>query len=176
MSRIHDPSHTDEFAGRTFARAGCGSIAVARYETSALPFEAGAVGLDGVPALRLRSDRSQARGYGLLVAELESIPRSLRTLGRRLVEQFHDRPLALLGIRDGGREWRELLVVRPRLIEGGGGAVEVRKLTIDVEWPTAHDAEVVRGLAWDWRTSAARRSASTERSMWSASQGTSSRG
>ena len=119
------------------------------YEASALPFEAGAVGLDGAPALRLRSDRSQARGYGLLVAELDEAPRSLRTLGRRLVEQFHDHPLALIGIRNGGSEWREVLVVRPRLIEGGGGAVEVRKLTIDVRLPTAHDAEVVRGLGWD---------------------------
>ena len=101
-----------------------GLLRLLGYETSALPFEAGAVGLDGVPALRLRSDRSQARGYGLLVAELESIPRSLRTLGRRLVEQFHDRPLALpRQSANGGRQSGEqLLVVRPRLIEGGGGA------------------------------------------------------
>ncbi|MGH3991685.1 MAG: hypothetical protein ACRDSN_04375, partial [Pseudonocardiaceae bacterium] len=81
------------------------------YEANPLPYEANAIGLDGVSALRMRSDRSPARGYGLLIAELDEAPRSLRTLGRRLVEQFHDRPLALLGVRNGQREWSELLIV-----------------------------------------------------------------
>src|SRR5579875_1085983 len=84
------------------------------YEAQALPHDGAALGLDGAEALRLRSDRSQARGYGVLIAELDRAPRSLRTLGRRLVEQFHDRPLALIGVRDGRRDWREFLVVRPR--------------------------------------------------------------
>ncbi|HLI33302.1 MAG TPA: hypothetical protein VKU89_11305 [Solirubrobacteraceae bacterium] len=119
------------------------------YDAKPLPYDAGALGLDGTSALRLHSDRSRARGYGVLVAELERPPRSLRTLARRLVDDFHDRPLALIGIRNGGAEWSELLIVRPRLIAGGGGAVAVRKLTIDVGRPTAHDVEVVRGLEWD---------------------------
>lgn len=119
------------------------------YEAKPLPYEAEALGLGDAEALRLRSDRSPARGYGVIVAELDRAPRSLRQFGRRLIEQFHDRPLALLGIRNGGEEWSELMVVRPRLIEGGGGAVALRKLTIDVERPTAHDVEVMRGLAWD---------------------------
>ncbi len=85
----------------------------------------------------------------MLVAEIEETPRSLRTLGRRLVEQFHDRPLALLGVRNGASQWQQLIVVRPRLIAGGLGSVSVAKLTIDVERPTAHDAEVVSELAWD---------------------------
>jgi Eco57I restriction-modification methylase len=119
------------------------------YESRALPYDLRALGLDGAPALRLNSDRSPSRGYGVLVAELDRAPRSLRSFGRRLVEQFHDRPLAFVGVRNGGGDWRELLVLRPRLIEGGGGAVALRKLTIDVEHPTSHDAEVMRGLRWD---------------------------
>lgn len=119
------------------------------YEASPLPYEGSEVGLEGAEVLRLNSDRSPARGYGVLIADLEEAPRSLRSLGRKLVVQFHDQPLALLGIRNGGEEWEQLLVVRPRLIEGGAGAVAVRKLTIDVARPTAHDAEVVRNLRWD---------------------------
>src|SRR5450830_59891 len=118
------------------------------YDASPLPYDGSALGLGG-EALRLHSDRSPARGYGVLVAELEEMPRSLRTLGRRLVEQFHDRPLALLGVRDGSAEWQQVIVLRPRLIEGGSGSVSVAKLTIDVGRPTAHDAEVVSELAWD---------------------------
>lgn len=118
------------------------------YDASPLPYDGSALGLGG-EALRLHSDRSPARGYGVLVAELEEMPRSLRTLGRRLVEQFHDRPLALLGVRDGSAEWQQVIILRPRLIEGGSGSVSVAKLTIDVGRPTAHDAEVVSELAWD---------------------------
>lgn len=120
-----------------------------KYEAKALPYDAGDLGFEGAPAIRLRSDRSQARGYGVLVVELDQVPRSLRRFGRLLVERFHDRPLALIGVRDDGGEWKELMVVRPRLIVGGGGAVALSKLTIDVERPTAHDAEVMRGLVWD---------------------------
>jgi hypothetical protein len=118
------------------------------YEANPLPYDGSGVGLAG-ETVRLNSDRSPAKGYGLLISEIDAVPRSLRTLGRKLVEQFHDRPLALLGVRNGSEGWNELVVVRPRLIEGGGGSVSVAKLTIDVERPTAHDAEVVSGLGWD---------------------------
>ncbi len=118
------------------------------YEANPLPYDGSSIGLAG-ETVRLNSDRSPAKGYGLLISEIEAVPRSLRTLGRKLVEQFHDRPLALLGVPNGSGEWNELVVVRPRLIEGGGGSVSVAKLTIDVERPTAHDAEVVSGLGWD---------------------------
>jgi hypothetical protein len=133
---------------RSFERAE-ELLRLLKYEAKALPYEVEGLGLDGARAMRLRSDRSPARGYGVLVVELDQVPRSLRRFGRRLVEEFHDSPLALIGIRNGKSEWSELMVVRPRLIDGGGGAVALRKLTIDVERPTAHDAEVVRGLAWD---------------------------
>jgi Eco57I restriction-modification methylase len=118
------------------------------YDANPLPYDGSGVGLAG-ETVRLNSDRSPAKGYGLLISEIDTVPRSLRTLGRKLVEQFHDRPLALLGVRNGSVGWNELVVVRPRLIEGGGGSVSVAKLTIDVERPTAHDAEVVSGLGWD---------------------------
>ena len=124
------------------------------YDAKPLPYDPSVVGLSGA-ALRLNSDRSPAKGYGVLVAEMDAIPRSLRTFGRRLVEQFHDRPLAILGVRDGSQGWREVVIVRPRLIHAGGGSVSVAKLTIDVERPTAHDAEVVSGLAWDARDAGA---------------------
>jgi hypothetical protein len=133
---------------RSFERAE-ELLRLLKYEAKALPYDASVLELEDARAIRLRSDRSQARGYGVLVVELEQAPRSLRRFGRRLVEQFHDRPLALIGVRNGGEEWAELMVVRPRLIVGGGGAVALSKLTIDVGRPTAHDAEVVRGLAWD---------------------------
>lgn len=118
------------------------------YDANPLPFDGSVVGLTG-EAIRLNSDRSPAKGYGVLIAEIDTVPRSLRTFARRLVEQFHDRPLAFLGVRNGTAGYRELLVVRPRLIPGGGGSVSVAKLTINVERPTAHDAEVVDGLAWN---------------------------
>jgi hypothetical protein len=130
------------------AAAALSLLKLLGYEAAPLPYDASTVGLEG-EALRLNSDRSPARGYGVLVAEIDHAPASLRTLGRRLVEQFHDRPLALLGVRDGSSQWQQLVVVRPRLIEGGSGSVSVAKLTIDVDRPTAHDAEVVSELAWD---------------------------
>ena len=127
--------------------AAVGLLQLIGYGARALPYDGAEVGLEGT-ALRIRSDSSPARGYGILVAEIPAIPRSLRTFARRLVDQFHDRPLAILGVRNGGAEWEHVIIVRPKLIKGGGGAVSVAKLTIDVDRPSAHDAEVVSGLAW----------------------------
>lgn len=132
----------------TSPEGAIGLLRLLGYDANPLPFDPTGLGLEG-EALRLLSDRSPARGYGVLVAELAEAPRSLRTLGRRLVEQFHDRPLALLGVRDGGAPWQQVIVVRPRLIEGGSGSVSVAKLTIDLNRPTAHDAAVVSELAWE---------------------------
>src|SRR5262245_1159759 len=94
------------------------------YEANPLPYDGAGVGLTG-SVVRLNSGRSPARGYGVVVADGAEVPRSLRTFGRKLVEQFHDRPLALIGVRNGASDWKELLIVRPRLIEGGGGAVSI---------------------------------------------------
>jgi len=117
------------------------------YDASlARPYDLSDLGWEGT-ATRLRSERSPARGYGVLVAEVDELPRSLRVFGRRLVELFHDRPLALIGVGSPG-EWREWVLVRPRLVRGGGGAVSLAKLRVDPASATAHDVEVVDGVAW----------------------------
>ena len=118
------------------------------YDAPALPVDAAEFGLT-VDAVRLRSHADQSRGYGLLVGSVDRKPGSLKPLGRRLVDRLHDQPLAIIGVRDGGAEWSQVVVVRPRLIEGGAGAVSIAKLTIDTDRPTAHDVEVVQSLAWD---------------------------
>lgn len=117
------------------------------YEAPVLPFDSSTLGLEG-RAIRLRSHPSPSHGFGVLVANVPSLPPSLRTVGRRLVETLHDQPLAILGIGPDPADWSSAVVVRPRLIEGGAGAVQIAKLTIDPARPTAHDAAVVNGLAW----------------------------
>jgi hypothetical protein len=118
------------------------------YDAPALPVDGSAFGIAG-DAVRLRSHASPSDGFGILVGTVETRPRSLKSLGRRLIDTLHDRPLALLGVQDGGTDWSAAIIVRPRLIEGGAGAVSIAKLTIDPAQPTAHDVEVVRSLAWD---------------------------
>ena len=80
------------------------------------PYDLSDLGWEGV-GTRLRNERSPARGYGVLVAEIPELPRSFKVLGRRIVELFHDRPLALIGIGEVG-DWREWVLVRPRLVRG----------------------------------------------------------
>ena len=118
------------------------------YEAAPKPYDARDVGLES-EGLRIFSDRSRTQGYGVLLAEIDLAPASLRTFARRLSERFHDFPLAFLGVRNGADGWRELLVVRPKTIAGGGGAVSVARLTIDVSNPTPHDAAVINGLQWE---------------------------
>jgi hypothetical protein len=127
-----------------------GALNVARligYTGEAVPFAGSDLGLRH-DAIRLRSHGRADQGYGLLIATVNGSPRSFRTLGRRLVEGFHDRPLAIFGLRGPSADWRQAVVVRPRLIEGGGGAVSIARLTLDPEASTAHDVEVLSGLAW----------------------------
>lgn len=70
----------------------------------ARPYDLADVGWDG-QGMRLRPG-SASRGYGVLVAGAAELPRSFKTFGRRLVESFHDRPLAFIGVGEPGREWR----------------------------------------------------------------------
>jgi hypothetical protein len=118
------------------------------YDAPALPVEAAEFGVTA-EATRLRSHADQSRGYGLLVGSLDRKPGSLKPFGRRLIDRLHDQPLAIIGVRDGGAEWSQAVIVRPRLIEGSAGAVSIAKLTIDPDRPTAHDVEVVQSLAWN---------------------------
>jgi hypothetical protein len=92
----------------------------------ARPYDLSDLGWQG-RGIRLLRDRSPARGYGVVVAQRPDLPRSLRTFGRRLVENLHDQPLALIGVGEPGRPWREWVVARPRLVRGGGGAVAIAK-------------------------------------------------
>lgn len=111
---------------------------------AARPYDLADVGLAGV-GTRIRS--SQSRGAGVLIAEVEALPRSLKTVGRRLLDRFHDQPLLILGVR-GATTWGSFAVVRPRLVKGGGGAVTIARLVVRPSLPTAHDVEVVSHLAW----------------------------
>ena len=119
------------------------------YEESALPHADDTLGLPNA-ALRLWTGKPSS-GYGILVTEMARRPRSLRALGRRLCASYHDRPLAVIGITaDGpGSQWTEFIIMRPRLIQGGSGAVTVAKLQVDVRQPTRHDVEVINELRWD---------------------------
>lgn len=96
----------------------------------------------------LKSSPGSSRGSAVFIAELPSRPRSLRTLGRCLLQNFHDQPLGVLGIRGKGQRWERFIVVRPSWIRGVLGAVRVAKLEVDVSGPTRHDAEVLSSLAW----------------------------
>lgn len=98
-------------------------------------------------AQRINSSPRRREGYGILIAEVDEVPRSLRRFGRLLVELLHNSPLAIVGVR-GPRGWREWHVVRPRLVPGGVGAVSLSRLTVDPRRATKHDLEVIRGLAW----------------------------
>jgi hypothetical protein len=125
-----------------------GALALLRalgYDTSiARPYDLTDVGLSGV-GTRLRAH--QTRGFGVLVAEVDELPRSFKTVGRRLVDRFHDEPLVILGIRSTS-SWSSFAIVRPRLVRGGGGAITIARLVVRPSLPTAHDVEVISRLAW----------------------------
>jgi hypothetical protein len=101
------------------------------YAADALPFDATSVGLDG-QAVRLRSSTSQTHGFGVLVATASDQPRSLRSVGRRLIETLHDQPLAIP--RDGRRYLTEVLA---KYLGASVAAL------VDVTFATADDKTVV---------------------------------
>lgn len=116
------------------------------YDTATVkPYDLTEVGWDGVG--RRLGAASPRRGYGVLVATIPELPRSLRGFGRHLVDMFHDQPLALVGLGEPDR-WREWVLIRPRLVRGGGGTVTITKLQVDPAVPTAHDVEVLGRIAW----------------------------
>ena len=118
------------------------------YDAPALELEPGFLDLPS-PPLRVWTNQKADRGYGVLIAELPARPRSLRRLGRRLIDEFHDEPLAIVGVKGEQGAWSEFVVVRPRLISGGGGTVSIAKLHVDTSHPTRHDTEVLNQLRWD---------------------------
>lgn len=117
------------------------------YDARALPYDAeGELGIVG-NALRLSSHGRPNQGYGVVLIETDAPLGPGKALGRRLIQNFHDRPLALVGRRNGSG-WDEYSVVRPRVIAGGAGTVAVARLTVDPHRPTAHDVSVLREVAW----------------------------
>jgi hypothetical protein len=146
-------------------RSPDGALEVLRqlgYDTeTAKPYQLEDVGLSGV-GTRLR--RSQSRGYGVLIAEVDELPRSLKPLGRKLIEGFHDYPVAFLGVGNSGA-WDRLALIRPRLVPGGGGVVTVARLEIDPSLPTAHDAEVLDQIAWQSERSDSENQAAIDRAL-----------
>lgn len=117
------------------------------YDAEPVPFPGTDYGLSD-DAVHLRPRGRPDLGYGVVIASTDGSGRSFKTLGRRLIEGFHDHPLAIVGVKGDDQHWRQAVIVRPRLIEGGAGAVSVARLTIDPTAPTSHDVEVVNGLQW----------------------------
>jgi Eco57I restriction-modification methylase len=115
----------------------------------AAPLDHEQLGLDGLTsASGFRSDRGSRKGHGVLVGETKEIPRSLRALASSLQRSFHDRPLGILGEMGATGEWQRMVVFRPRRTSGRLGAITVSRLDVDLEHPTAHDAEVLSELRW----------------------------
>jgi hypothetical protein len=96
----------------------------------------------------IQSGKRKREGYGVLVAEMPEIPRTLASLGKSL-RNLHDHPLAIIGEPGSDGLWKRFVVVRPRLVRSGTGfAFRTAKMDIDVTAPTRHDAEVLEQLAW----------------------------
>ncbi len=113
------------------------------------PIDAAALGLGDHPVNRvLKSASGSARGSAVFITLMPERPRSLKALGRRLLQNFHDRPLGAVGITGPDGRWSRFIVFRPAWVRGVLDAVRVAKLEVDVSAPTRHDAEVLSGLAW----------------------------
>ncbi len=119
------------------------------YTAAARPVNPGDLRLPNLGECRIaRSGRTARSGYGLLIGEARELPRSLRSLARALQREVHDRPLAAVGVPDEGGAWHRMIVIRPRGVGGKLGAVTLARLDIDLDHPTAHDAEVLQLLHW----------------------------
>src|ERR1700686_3188333 len=117
--------------------------------SKAAPLDHEQLGLAGLTrASGFRSDRGSRKGHGVLVGETTQIPRSLRPIASSLQRAFHDRPLGVLGETGANGEWQRMVVFRPRRTSGRLGAITVSRLDVDLEHPTAHDAEVLSELRW----------------------------
>lgn len=97
----------------------------------------------------LQQGRNMREGYRVLVAETRTPPRQWAGLGRRLAQNLHDRPLALIGVPGAGGAWERVYLLRPRLVRTPKGMTcRTARLEIAVGYPTGHDREVVEQLRW----------------------------
>lgn len=121
------------------------------YSSPARPIDIGEFALTGLSrASVLRSNSLKRLGYGVVVAEAPSAPRSLRPVAKTIRERIHDRPLGVLGITGPGGAWERMIVFRPRR---QGQRVTLTKLDVDLTHPTQHDARVLEALAWSGEAS-----------------------
>jgi hypothetical protein len=117
------------------------------FAAAASPLVAGDVGIPNLEHCRLLRRGSRRReGYGVLVGEIDRLPRSLLPVAKAARNAVHDRPLLLVGVRTDPHHLSRLLVVRPRI---GGRGLTLAKLDVDLDHPTQHDARVLSELAWD---------------------------
>ena len=97
----------------------------------------------------LHQGRSMRDGYRVLVAETAHPPRQWANLGRRLAQNLHDRPLALIGIPGMDGIWERVFLLRPRMVRTPHGMTcRTSRLEIAVHYPTSHDREVVEQIRW----------------------------
>ncbi len=112
-----------------------------------------ALGIGSYPRNALVRNKERRReGYAVLVLEAAEPPRSLASLGKRLLLNLHDRPLVILGVPGIAGGWDRFVLIRPRRVrtqDGSGTAYRAAKLEVVTGAPTRHDAEVVERLRWD---------------------------
>lgn len=119
------------------------------YSKPALPLDLGEAPLPGVDrAVVARSSRKRRSGYGLVVAETDDNPRSLRALAKSLRTYVHDKRLGVLGVTDAHGAWTKMIVLRPRGTSTGTGGT-VTKLVVNVVHPSQHDTHVIGSLEWN---------------------------
>jgi hypothetical protein len=105
-------------------------------------------------AMLIEQAGRRSSGYAVLLVDLAEQPRSFQKLGRHLITDVHDHPLAFCGVRGDGGVWSELVVLRPRWLvtrrddDRRKEVLEVARLTVDLSGPTAHDLAVLSDLAW----------------------------
>ncbi|HNH87673.1 MAG TPA: hypothetical protein PLE93_11270, partial [Solirubrobacterales bacterium] len=76
------------------------------------------------------------------------MPGSLKSVSRKLIDQFHSFPLAFIGVGKPGA-WDRLVILRPKLVKGRSQAITLSRLVVDPVAPTTHDLSVISGLQWD---------------------------
>ncbi len=113
------------------------------------PVDAASIGLGDHPVNRvLKSASGSSRGSAVFFTQMSERPRTLKAFGKRLLQNFHDRPLGVVGVTGPDGRWERFIVLRPTWVRGVLDAVRVAKLEVDTSSPTRHDAEVLSDLAW----------------------------
>lgn len=119
------------------------------YDAPARPVDTQALDIRGIQkAVHLTNSQRKRSGYGVLIGQSDSQPRSLRPLARSLQREIHDHPLGILGVTGPDGRWTRMVVFRPRQVGGTLSAVTVSRLDIDLGHPTGHDSAVISSIAW----------------------------